>query len=85
VSRMKRKQIYVDPDQDRRLRALSRRQGKTESQVIREGIDCVLKAPVPPSRKPLAWKEARAFIDRLTALGPVKGKRTWTREELHER
>ena len=83
MRRMKRKQIYLDPDQDRRLRALSRRQGKTESQVIRDGIDYVLKAPMPPRRDPSAWKEARAFIDHLTALGPVRGKRSWTREELH--
>ncbi len=85
MERMKRKQIYIDVNQDRRLRDMARRRRQTESQLIREGIDRVLNTPPPPPLDHAAWEEALAFIDHLTRLGPVKGKRTWTREELHER
>jgi len=39
---MSRKQTYLDVEQERRLRALSRRRGKSESALIREGINRVL-------------------------------------------
>jgi hypothetical protein len=84
MARMTRKQIYIEPDQNRRLRALSRRRNKTESELVREGIDRVLSAPPLSARDHKAWKEELAFIDHLTRLGPVKGKRTWTREELYD-
>jgi hypothetical protein len=84
MARMTRKQIYIEPDQDRRLRALSRRRSKTESELVREGIDRVLSTPPLSARDHKAWKEELAFIDHLTRLGPVKGKRTWTREELYD-
>jgi len=51
---MKRKQTYLDVEQERRLRALSRRQGKSESALIREGINRVLTDP-PLDRA--AWGE----------------------------
>jgi len=85
MARMKRKQIYIHPDQDRRLRDLARRQGESESQLIRQGIDRVLNSPLPRSPDPEAWARQRRFIDALIRSGPVKGKRTWTREEIHER
>jgi hypothetical protein len=81
---MKRKQIYIAPDQDRSLRALARRRGQTESELIREGIDKVLVAPRPPRLDSDGWSEALAFIDHLISQGPVKGKRTWTREEIYD-
>jgi predicted transcriptional regulator len=85
MARMKRKQIYIEPEQDRRLRVLARRRGKTESQLIREGIDQVLNASFLRTLDHEAWVEQREFIDSLIRQGPVKGRRTWTREELHER
>ena len=44
---MKRKQVYTQADQDQRLRALARRQGKTESHLIRESVDRILAEPLP--------------------------------------
>ena len=82
MRRMKRKQIYLEPEQDRRLRVLSRRQGKTASELIREGVNRVLDEP-PLDRG--AWERELAFIDSLIAKGPIKGKRTWKREDLYDR
>ena len=84
MARMKRKQIYIAVGQDRGLRALAKRRGQTESELIREGIDKVLIVPLQPRLDTDAWKEALASIDRLINLGPVKGKRTWTREEIYD-
>ena len=84
MRRMKRKQIYIEANQDRRLRTLSRRQGKSESELIREGVDRVINEPAPEP-DPEAWKEVLAYIDSLIAKGPLKGKRTWKREDLYER
>ncbi|MGH9196999.1 MAG: CopG family transcriptional regulator [Acidimicrobiia bacterium] len=39
---MKRTQIYLDDDQDRRLRARARADGTTKSAVIREAIEAFL-------------------------------------------
>ena len=86
MARMKRKQIYVEVEQDRRLRDLARRRRSTESELIREGIDRVLAAPPISARDQKLWREELAFIDDLTRMGPVTGKRTWTRDDLyHER
>ena len=83
MRRMKRKQIYIEANQDRRLRALSRRQGKSESELIRVGIDRVLTDP-PLDRA--AWDRELAYIDSLIRKGPMKGGgRTWKREDLYER
>ena len=81
MGRMKRKQIYIDLDQDRQLRVLSRRQHKSASELIREGINRVLAEP-PLDRA--AWDREKAFIESLIRKGPVPGKRTWTREELYD-
>jgi len=81
MARMKRKQIYLDVEQDRRLRALSRRQRRSESDLIREGIKRVLDEP------PLdhaAWEREKSFIESLIRKGPIPGGRTWKREELYD-
>lgn len=59
---MSRKQTYLDVEQERRLRALSRRRGKSESALIREGINPVLTDP-PLDRA--AWERELAYIDSL--------------------
>lgn len=86
MARMKRKQIYIKPDQDRRLQTLARRRKATESELIREGIDRILAAPPLLDRDPKSWRDELGFIKELTRMGPVAGGRTWTRDELyHER
>jgi hypothetical protein len=82
---MKRKEVYLRADQDRRLRALARRNGATESQLLREGVDRILAEPLPQALDHQAWVKSREFIDSLIRRRPVKGGRRWTREEAHER
>jgi len=85
MRRMKRKQVYIHADQDQRLRALARRNGTTESQLLRAGVDRILAEPLPQDLDHQAWVKSREFIDSLIRRGPVKGGRRWTREEAHER
>jgi hypothetical protein len=85
MKRMKRKQLHIHADQDQRLRALARRQGKTESHLIREGVDRILAEPSPQALDHQAWLKSREFIDSLIRQGPVKGGRIWTRQKAHER
>ncbi|HLY61990.1 MAG TPA: hypothetical protein VKV95_14700 [Terriglobia bacterium] len=85
MSKMKRKQIYLEVDQDRRLGILARNRDATESELIRSGLDLVLSSPLPQALDHQAWLRRRRFIESMIRRGPVKGKRTWTREEAHER
>jgi len=84
MRRMKRKQVYIQADQDQRLRALARRNRTTESHLLREGINRILAEPLPQAPNHQAWLKSREFIDSLIRRGPVKGGRSWTREEAHE-
>lgn len=87
MARMTRKQIYIEPDQNRRLRTLARQRGKTESELIREGVERILSTPgsldLPLDHQ--GWEEAVRFMEAWRRKGPVKGKRTWTRDDAHER
>ena len=82
---MKRKQIYIEQNQDRQLFRLARRRGVTTSALIRQGIDRILGESEPAQLDPAAWKRELAFIDSLIKKGPITGGRTWKREDLYER
>ncbi len=80
-----RKQVYIEPRHEQTLKRLSRLQGVTEAEIIRRALDQYMHAARLPARDVRAWEEERAFIEHLIALGPVAGRRTWQREDLHER
>lgn len=44
---MKRTQIYLDEEQDRRLAARASAQHRTKSDIIRQAVDALLDAPSP--------------------------------------
>ncbi len=80
-----RKQVYIEPYQEAILKRLGKEHGLTEAEIIRCAIDQFTRAPYfpLPSRDLAAWEEERAFILSLIEQGPVPGKRTWRREDLH--
>lgn len=84
MSNMVRKQIYIDSEQERVLKAKSKELNIPESEIIRQGINNLLKMPIIV-KDIRAWKEAKRFIQDLIAKGPVRGKRKWTREGLYDR
>ena len=84
---MIRKQIYIEPRQDARLKQLAKAHGVSEAELIRQAIDQQLGGSQRPSLPPdpAAWEQAYQFMRTLRARGPIAGRgRTWTREELHE-
>lgn len=84
MSRMIRKQIYIEEEQEKSLKNKSKRLHKTEAELVREGINAILTKPYV-SKDIAAWERERRFIEALIRKGPVKGKRQWTREELYDR
>ncbi len=84
MSRMVRKQLYIEPGQEALLKRRAREFGVTEAELIRGAIDQMGHVPrgLPLDRN--GWEEAKAFIqERLRITVPQAG-RSWTREELYE-
>lgn len=80
-----RKQIYIDPHQNAILKALAKKTGISEAQIIRQAIDRHTQSFPTASPDLSAWDEEQAFINRLVAQGSIPGKRTWQRSDLYER
>lgn len=86
MPKMVRKQVYIEPYQETRLKARARLLGVTEAELIRQGIDSVLSGAGPAARRDLdAWAMAVAIMRRRLALPPLPGKRDWKREDAYER
>ena len=84
MSKMIRKQVYIEPEQEVLLKRLSREQGLTEAELIRSGI-VKLSSRSHVVRDITFWEEEKRFIRSLMKKGPLKGQRRWTREDLYER
>jgi predicted DNA-binding protein len=61
---MKRTQIYLDLDQDRRLAHRARSEGSTKSNVIREAIESYLATPDEEAARLAAFRTAVRAIER---------------------
>lgn len=85
MSRLVRKQIYIDTKQEKMLKRKASELHVSESELIRNGIAKVLTAGTAISGNAMAWDREKKFIDALIRKGPVKGGRAWKREDLYER
>ncbi len=85
MSHTTRKQIYIDPRQDRLLKRKAVELNTTESELIREGIDMLLTGGKTISRDIGAWDAEKKYIQSHIKKGPIKGGRNWKREELYDR
>lgn len=82
---MVRKQIYIESQQDRQLKQLSKVTGLSEAEIIRRLLSENLSQFFTTTPNLAAWAEEEAFINQLVAAGTSEGGRNWTREELYER
>jgi hypothetical protein len=80
-----RKQIYIDPEQERLLKKSAKRTGLTEAQIIRNAIDLGIGSIVSFNPHPDVWGSEVAFIRKWMKKGSVRGGRSWKRDDLHER
>ena len=83
---MVRKQVYIEPDQERALKQLAQDSGLKESELIRRGIDLVLLQDDIHARRLVAFRKTQTLADQVRELGPAKrkGKRGWKREDLYD-
>jgi len=81
---MVRKQVYIEPEQEKRLKQRARELGVSEAELIRRGIDQVTRVPAALPLDRRAWQDELAFIRKRARLRKALGsRRTWTREELY--
>ena len=64
MSRMIRKQIYIDEEQEKILKNKSKRLHKTEAELVREGINFILKGQ-RIYKDVTAWEREKRFIQSL--------------------
>jgi hypothetical protein len=84
MSRMIRKQIYIEPEQDAMLKRRSRELGVTEAELIRRAIDTVGDTCIDDRPDLLAWNSLKDFIEQHRSLETPQIRRTWTRDDLYE-
>jgi len=84
MSRMIRKQIYLESRQDNSLKKQARDLGVTEAEVIRRAIDRQMTSVRLSIRDPKAWEREKAFISKRMSKGQVPGGRQWKREDAYE-
>ncbi len=82
MSRMVRKQVYLEPDQDRLLKQQSKKLGVTESDLIRGAITQFRRQPAALPLDRQAWKDELRFIKRRAKITTRAHERRWTRKEL---
>ncbi len=84
MSRMLRKQVYIEPEQDRVLKQQAKKLGVSEAELIRRGIDQVGRVFAALPLDLTAWQDEMAFILKRARLRALGRRRGWTREELYE-
>lgn len=85
MGRMVRKQIVIDPEQDRALEERAKELGVSQSSLIRDAIEAMLEETEKRARREHAWARLEEEFRRADREGTGSGGRTWTREGLHER
>lgn len=79
-----RKQVYIEEEQERKLKQRARQAKVREAELVRQGLDLILSQRVTSLPDRRAWKAESDFIRTRAARTARSGKRTWTREELYE-
>lgn len=84
MAAMVRKQVYIEPAQDEFLKKRARDLGVTEAELIRQGIDALVRSPARPPFDPQAWQAVLDSIEDRARLPVIGEGRTWRREDLYE-
>ena len=81
---MVRKQVYIEPAQERFLKQRATELGVTEAELIRRGIDALARTPARAPFDPEAWAAVMASMEERARLPATGAGRTWRREDLYE-
>jgi hypothetical protein len=79
---MVRKQIYINPHQDKLLKRLARQTHQTEAAIIRTAIEDYAQQS---AKRKEAWRQIEATIAQRMKLPAVESGRSWKREDLYDR
>jgi hypothetical protein len=84
MSRMIRKQIYIDADKEALLKQRARELGVSEAELIRRCLNDLERQAAAIAVDRRAWEEELAFMQARSQTVPGRqGHRQWTREELY--
>ncbi len=84
MSRMVRKQVYLEPRQETSLRLRAKELGISQAELLRRCIDRIGIASAAMPRDQAAWDEAKAYIEERMSIEAPQTGRTWTRDELYD-
>jgi hypothetical protein len=82
---MIRKQVYIEPHQERLLKARARQLHVTEAELIRRSLDQGLAGTSPQRPNPAAWRDLMRFFRRRMRMKVRQRPRRWTRAGLYDR
>jgi hypothetical protein len=87
--RMVRKQIYILPHQEARLKVLAQEQLVTEANLIRQAVEAFLNQPTKEILKPLppddaAWQEILASFAEVRSRTVAGEPHRWTRDDYYD-
>jgi hypothetical protein len=85
VARLVRKQVYIEPGQERFLKRRAAELGVTEADLIRQGIDLLAQVPVVRALDADAWADEEAVLEQRAHVAPgrVDGWR-FQRDEIYQ-
>lgn len=84
MARMIRKQIYIEPEQERALKDEANRLGISEAEVIRRRLDNEGREVVDGPKDAQAWARLVKSMEERGTLEVPQRPRSWTRDELYE-
>lgn len=86
MAQMIRKQIYIQKNQEDRLKKVAEARGVSEAEIIRRALDVELKwTGYRPAYDGEAFARFLAFMEELDERPAIASrKRDWTREDLYE-
>ncbi len=84
MSRMVRKQVYIEPRQEASLRRRAKELGISQAELLRRCIDQMGTAPMTLPCDKTAWEDAKVYIEERMTIEAPQTSRTWTRDELYD-
>ena len=84
MSRLVRKQVYIEDLQNQRLKSRAKVRRVSEAEIIRHAIDTELASTPHGVPDMTAWEQEKAFMQERMKHPVKPASKRWTREELYE-
>ena len=84
MSRMVRKQVYIEARHEALLKRRAGELGVAESELIRRGIEEVCRRAAPLAADPEVWERENEWIRTNRMFDVPQTGRTWKRDELYD-